>query len=118
MLQCRGVSEATTYGVVVPGSDGRAGMTALVTGEDFDLDALSAELARRLPAYAQPVALRLTSSLHSTETFKQKKQELMRDGFDPSVVSDPLYVRDAATGAYRLLDRAAYARIVAGKVRL
>ncbi|MGJ4890740.1 long-chain-acyl-CoA synthetase [Bradyrhizobium sp. HKCCYLRH3099] len=118
ILQCPGVVEASTYGIVVPGTDGRAGMAALVVNENFDLDALSVELARRLPAYAQPVALRLTPSLQATETFKQKKQDLMRDGFDPSRVSDPIYLREAATGAYRALDSEGYARIVAGDVRL
>ncbi|MGJ4998140.1 long-chain-acyl-CoA synthetase [Bradyrhizobium sp. HKCCYLS3077] len=118
ILQCPGVVEASTYGIVVPGTDGRAGMAALVVNEDFDLEALSAELARRLPAYAQPVALRLTPSLQATETFKQKKQDLMRDGFDPSRVSDPIYLREAATGAYRALDSEGYARVVAGGVRL
>ncbi|MGY3448265.1 long-chain-acyl-CoA synthetase [Bradyrhizobium sp. USDA 4353] len=118
ILQCLGVVEASTYGVAVPGNDGRAGMAALVVAADFDLARLSAELARRLPAYAQPVALRITPSLQSTETFKQKKQQLMRDGFDPAIVSEPLYIRDAATGAYRPLDAGIYAQIASGEVRL
>ena len=118
LLQCPGILEASTYGVVVPGTDGRAGMAALVTNEQFSLEALSDELARRLPAYAQPVALRITASLDATETFKQKKQQLMRDGFDPSAISDQIYVREAATGLYRQLDQDIYARIVSGEIRL
>ncbi|MGJ4930518.1 long-chain-acyl-CoA synthetase [Bradyrhizobium sp. HKCCYLS2038] len=118
ILQCPGVAEASTYGVVIPGTDGRAGMAALVVDDDFDLARLSTELARRLPAYAQPVVLRLTASLDATETFKQKKQQLMREGFDPAVVADPLYIRDGATGVYRPLDRDLYARITTGEVRL
>ncbi|CCD96050.1 putative fatty acid metabolism AMP-binding protein [Bradyrhizobium sp. ORS 375] len=118
ILKCPGVAEASTYGVAVPGADGRAGMAALVVEQGFDLATLSAELARRLPAYARPVALRITPSLQSTETFKQKKQELMRDGFDPSVVSEPLYIRDAATGAYHPLDADLHAQIATGSVRL
>ncbi|WP_257169750.1 long-chain-acyl-CoA synthetase [Bradyrhizobium sp. SRS-191] len=118
ILQCPGVVEASTYGVAVPGSDGRAGMAALVVEKDFDLAMLSSELARRLPAYAQPVALRITPSLQSTETFKQKKPQLMRDGFDPSIVSEPLYIREAATGAYHPLDADLHALIATGKVRL
>ncbi|GLH80123.1 long-chain-acyl-CoA synthetase [Bradyrhizobium sp. SSBR45G] len=118
ILRCPGVLEASTYGVAVPCSDGRAGMAALVVSEAFDLATLSAALARGLPAYAQPVALRITSSLEATETFKQKKQQLMREAFDPAIVHEPLYIRDAATGAYRVLDRDLHARIVAGEVRL
>jgi fatty-acyl-CoA synthase len=118
ILQCAGVVEASTYGVTVPGADGRAGMAALVIDERFVIEAFAIELAGRLPAYARPVALRICDALDATETFKQKKQQLMRDGFDPAVVRDPLYVRDAETGAYRALDAALHARIVSGDVRL
>jgi fatty-acyl-CoA synthase len=118
ILQCAGVVEASTYGVVVRGTDGRAGMAALVVREGFAVDRLAADLSRRLPAYAQPVALRITASLDTTETFKHKKQQLMREGFDPALVSDQVYVRDAATGIYCELDPAIYARIVAGEMRL
>jgi fatty-acyl-CoA synthase len=118
ILQCSGVVEASTYGVTVPGADGRAGMAALVIDELFDIAAFAADLARRLPVYALPVVLRICATLESTETFKQKKQQLMRDGFDPAIVHDPLYVRDSGTGAYRRLDEMLYARIVSGDVRL
>ncbi|MGJ4941513.1 long-chain-acyl-CoA synthetase [Bradyrhizobium sp. HKCCYLS1011] len=118
ILQCPGVVEAATYGVAVPGADGRAGMAALVIDQRFDLAVFAIELARRLPAYAQPVALRITTSLDATETFKQKKQQLMQDGFDPGIVRDPLFVRDAAAGIYHPLDALLYARIASGAIRL
>jgi fatty-acyl-CoA synthase len=118
ILQCNGIVEAATYGVTVPGADGRAGMAALVVDERFDVDAFAAELARRLPAYARPVSLRICSSLDATETFKQKKQQLMRDGFDPTVVRDPIFIRNNETGTYVRLDAALNARIVSGDVRL
>jgi fatty-acyl-CoA synthase len=104
--------------VTVPGADGRAGMTALVVDAQFELAAFALELSRRLPAYAQPVALRISTALDATETFKQKKQQLARDGFDPAVVRDPLYIRDGATATYAPLDAARYARIIAGDIRL
>lgn len=118
ILQCPGVVEAATYGVTVPGADGRAGMAALVVDASFDAARFAAALARRLPSYAQPVALRVTASLEATETFKQKKQQLMREGFDPALVNDPLFIREAATGAYRPLTAETYAGIVAGTIRL
>jgi fatty-acyl-CoA synthase len=70
---CAGVLDATTYGVEVAGADGRAGMAAIVIGEDFDFKTFAAHLARRLPAYAHPVFVRVSAELDSTETFKQKK---------------------------------------------
>jgi fatty-acyl-CoA synthase len=116
--ECKGVLDATTYGVEVAGHDGRAGMSAIVTGDAFDLAALADHLARRLPAYAQPLFLRISTSLDATETFKQKKHQLAREGFDPAVVTDPLYVRDPLSGAYRPLQAADHARIVNGTIKI
>jgi fatty-acyl-CoA synthase len=118
VLQCPGILDATTYGVSVPGHDGRAGMAALVVGDHFDVAGLSDHLALRLPAYAQPLFLRVSAALDATETFKQKKQQLVRDGFDSEVVNDPLYVRDPETGAYRPMDEQICMRIRNGSIRL
>ncbi len=113
---CPGVIEANVYGVAVPGADGKAGMAALVVDQAFDLAALRAALAERLPAYARPVFIRIAKDLAITETFKQKKQDLAAEGFDPAVVAGALYVDDA--GAYAPLDGAMFARIAAGGLRL
>jgi fatty-acyl-CoA synthase len=113
-----GVVDATTYGVNIPGTDGRAGMSAIVVNEGFDIASLPAHLAQRLPIYARPVFLRILRELDATETFKQKKADLAREGFDPAAVSDPLFMADPTSGAYVALDFAAYARIVEGAVRL
>ncbi len=118
ILQCRGVVDATTYGVQVAGTDGRAGMAAVVTGTDFDLAEFRDHLARCLPAYACPVFIRLSATLDSTETFKQKKQELMRSGFDPQRVTDPLFFREPASGDFRPLDADQYAKLLQGVIRL
>jgi len=118
ILECRGVTEATTYGVQIAGADGRAGMAALVTDVSFDLAGFGEHLARRLPAYACPVFVRLSTTLDSTETFKQKKQDLIRSGFDPSIVADPLFFRDPKSGAFLPLDADQYAKVVQGIIRL
>ncbi len=116
--ECEGVVDATTYGAEVAGNDGRAGMAAIVTGDGFDFRDFAAHLAQRLPAYAHPLFIRISATLDSTETFKQKKHQLMREGFDPAIVSDPLYFRDPQIAEYRPLDTEAYARIAGGKIRL
>lgn len=113
-----GVIDATTYGVSIPGTDGRAGMSAIVVNEGFDIGALPAHLAQRLPVYARPVFIRLSRELDATETFKQKKAELAREGFDPAAISDPLFVLDPKCGAYLGLDSEVFSRIVDGTVRL
>lgn len=113
-----GVIDATTYGVSIPGTDGRAGMSAIVVNEGFDIAALPVHLAERLPVYARPVFIRLSRELDATETFKQKKGELAREGFDPSAMSDPLFLLEPKSGAYVALDSEAFSRIVDGTIRL
>jgi fatty-acyl-CoA synthase len=116
--QFPGVLETNVYGVAVPGRDGRAGMAAIVAKPEFDLAALHAHLIERLPDYARPVFLRIRHDIEVTATFKQKKIDLVKQGFDPSLVGDPIYVDDPAAKAFVRLDAALYERIRAGQVRL
>jgi fatty-acyl-CoA synthase len=118
VMDCPGVVDATTYGVEIPGTDGRAGMVAIVVGDAFDLGALRHHLASRLPTYACPVAVRICAALDTTETFKQKKQDLMREGFDPRLVKDRLFFGDPGSSAYLPLDAAIFAGISDGSIRL
>ena len=118
VADCPGVVDATTYGVAIPGADGRAGMAAMVVGDGFDLGEFRDRLSRRLPAYACPVMIRFCTALDTTETFKQKKHQLVREGFDPRLVTDPLFFRDPKSGAYRPIDADAHARILDGSIRL
>ncbi len=111
-----GVREANVYGVKVPGMDGRAGMVALVVDGDFDVLALSPRL--RLPHYGKPVFLRLQPEIAVTGTFKQRKVELVKDGFDPSELPDPVYWLNPNTDRYENLTPAIYADIVADHVKL
>ena len=116
LLDCSGVVDASIYGVTIAGADGRAGMAAIVVDDGFDFDEFQDHISRRLPAYACPVFLRFCAALDTTETFKQKKQQLVREGFDPRLVTDPLFFRDPKSGAYRPIDPATYARILDGSI--
>jgi fatty-acyl-CoA synthase len=118
VAQCPGVAEAATYGVKLPGNDGRAGMVAIVADHGFDLRELRDHLSRRLPAYACPVLVRICATLESTETFKQKKHQLVREGFDPACVKDPLFFLEVNSGGYRPLNADAYAHLMNGSLRL
>jgi fatty-acyl-CoA synthase len=111
-----GVKNACVYGVTVLGANGRCGMAALEAEPDFNPAAFRAHMASRLPAYARPLFLRIVESLAMTETFKQKKQVLAQDGFDPAAIADPLFA-DCGAG-FVPLDTALYARISSGLIRL
>ena len=89
------VAEAVVYGVTVPGADGRAGMAAITLVEPHKLldgSALARMLFEQLPRYAVPLFLRLRDDHAVTATFKYSKVQLKREGYDPSLVTDALYV--------------------------
>jgi len=118
LCACPGIVEAVVYGVAAPGAEGRAGMALLgVEGGDLDLAEVARDM-RALPDYARPVFLRVRRKLEITATFKHKKHDLAKEGFDPSRFADPLYVLDRAQDAYVALDRDRFARIESGAMRL
>jgi fatty-acyl-CoA synthase len=113
-----GIKEINVYGVAVPGAEGRAGMAALVATLDFDPAALGEKIAGNLAPFARPVFLRLRPEMEITGTFKLKKADLVKDGFDPGRIDDPLYWFDQARGRYEPMTEEVYADIVAGRVKL
>jgi len=113
-----GVAEANVYGVAIPNQDGRAGMAALVVNSKFDLERLSDAIHDGLATYARPVFLRILPEMEVTGTFKHRKVDLVREGFDPRQVSDAIYFRDAALGRYVPLDAALCDSILTGGTRL
>jgi fatty-acyl-CoA synthase len=112
-----GISDTNVYGVRVPGHEGRAGMAAIVC-HDCDLPAFYLHLQNSLPEYARPVFVRVRRDLDMTATFKQKKGDLVKDGFDPDTITDPIYFNDPSRRAFIPLDRAVYTDIQSGHTRL
>jgi fatty-acyl-CoA synthase len=113
-----GVVEAIVYGVAVPGSEGRAGMAAIVAGTEFDPAACARHLAERLPEYARPLFLRFRSAIEMTSTFKPRRQDLVRDGYDPSRTTDALWFSDRAAGTFVRIDPTLFEKINTGAIRL
>jgi fatty-acyl-CoA synthase len=113
-----GVLHASVYGVAIPGTEGRAGMAAIVCEGALDLAALHRHLAERLPAYARPLFLRLCRQAELTGTFKYAKTDLVRQGFNPRQCADPLYFNHPELRTYAALDAPLYERILAGAIRL
>jgi fatty-acyl-CoA synthase len=116
--QLGGILATNVYGVPVPGREGRAGMAAVVADDQLDLAALRDHLVRDLPEYARPVFLRIRQDHDVTPTFKQKKFDLVKDGFDPDRTSDPIYFNDPQKKAFVRLDPALHHAINDGLVRL
>jgi fatty-acyl-CoA synthase len=113
-----GITEAVVYGVAVPGTEGAAGMAAITAEGALDLEGLRAHLASRLPAYAQPLFLRIQDSIATTATFKHQKSDLVRQGFDPAATTDVIYLNGPLRQAYVPLDSAVFRRIHDRTIRL
>jgi fatty-acyl-CoA synthase len=112
-----GVLQANVYGVAVDGAEGRAGMAALVVAPEFDVKALGAHVARELPAYAQPLFVRILPAMDTTGTFKVRKMDLVADGYDPAKVKGPLFLHDPKRG-YVKVTKALYEKIGAGLIQV
>ena len=111
-----GVADAAVYGVRVPGQDGRAGMAALTMADGFDFARLHDHLQASLPAYAQPLFVRLCPALDLTGTFKLAKARLAAEGYAGS--DDPVWLNEHATGRFVQLEPTLMAAMESGERRL
>ena len=114
------VSLSTVYGVAMPGGDGRIGMVAIIPEcdiEAFDFDGMAAHFEAALPSYAVPRFMRLDIEFACTPTYKIKKVDLKKEGFDPGVVVDAVYVLLPGTSTYAPLTTDIFTEIQDGKFR-
>ncbi|XP_006067342.1 long-chain fatty acid transport protein 5 [Bubalus kerabau] len=114
------LQEVNVYGVPVPGCEGKVGMAAvqLVPGQAFDGQRLYQHVRTSLPGYAAPHFIRIQDALEITGTFKLVKSRLVREGFNVSVVADPLFVLDNQAQAFRPLTPDIYRAVCEGVWRL
>ncbi|XP_055592123.1 long-chain fatty acid transport protein 4 [Uranotaenia lowii] len=110
-----GLKDCAVYGVDIPGTEGKAGMAAIVDTEGkIDLDQLAAGVRGSLPAYARPLFIRVLSEVPMTATFKLKKRDLQLDGFDINKIKDPIYFLQN-DGKYKLFSEEDYKIVSSGK---
>jgi fatty-acyl-CoA synthase len=91
---------------------------SLRAGVHFAPDRFYSQILGDLPNYAAPLFVRLLPEQAVTATFKLKKSELEREGFDPRAIADLVFVRNDAARTYEPLDAAAYDAIARGARRL
>ncbi|KAI6217580.1 Fatty Acid CoA Synthetase family [Aphelenchoides fujianensis] len=113
------IQDATVFGVEVQGREGRAGMIGATLVEGADMDKTLAELSERLPehlpAYAVPLFVRFCKQVERTGTFKLKKADLQKQGFDPAACNgDPLFYWNAEERRYLPLDTQMFVDIQTG----
>ena len=114
-----GLRDVVVYGVTVPGTEGRAGMAAIVDPESkISLETLAQSLKQLLPSYAVPVFLRIVHKVEVTGTFKLQKSTLKKEGFDIGIIEDKLFYFDPKAIMYFALDESKYEKIIRGEIRM
>ncbi|MDY6943849.1 MAG: long-chain-acyl-CoA synthetase [Pseudomonadota bacterium] len=114
------VADCAVYGVEIPETNGKAGMASItpLPGKHLDFAKLYVHLHDNLPPYAVPIFLRVKENIDTTGTFKYKKADLKKEGYDVAHCPEPLYVllpkateyvpltaelqREIDSGAYRM----------------
>ncbi|KAK3789532.1 hypothetical protein RRG08_004602 [Elysia crispata] len=104
------IEDVSMYGVPIPGHDGKAGMAAISLSPNARLDnkelqEMYAHVCKELPSYARPLFIRHIPMQVLTGTFKNKKGDLAKEGYDLDTVKDPLYFLDHENKAYSPLTK-------------
>ncbi len=108
---------SNVYGVEIPGTDGRAGMAALILNDgvtELDLERFAAYVEHELPGYAIPVFLRVQKDIDVTGTFKMVKGDLREQAYHIDQFDDPVYVMKHGEQKFTLLDDSYVAELKAG----
>ncbi|XP_065211613.1 long-chain fatty acid transport protein 1-like [Planococcus citri] len=109
--------DCVVYGVEIPGTEGRAGMAAILDENNtLDLTTLVDGLKKNLPSYAIPLFVRILSHVEMTGTYKMKKIDLQKEGFNPELTTDKIYFLNI-NRQFELLTPVTYADILAEKIR-
>ncbi|XP_050693749.1 long-chain fatty acid transport protein 4-like isoform X1 [Eriocheir sinensis] len=114
-----GLTDVIVYGVEVPGTEGRAGMAAVLgSDEALNLEQLYDGVAKSLASYARPLFVRTVKKMEMTGTFKLKKVTVQKEGFNINIIKDKVFFLDAKQKAYVPLTADLYNKIISGEARL
>ena len=80
-----------------------------------NLDALAGKIRQKLPKYARPLFIRLIRELKLTGTYKLIKGDLQKEGYDISLITDPVYFMGPGEVTYKKLDGDLFRQIRSGE---
>lgn len=109
------VLDSNIYGVEVQSADGRAGMALMNVSKNFDFEVFSDHIEKNMNTFQRPCFVRIAEVMKTTGTFKHQKEDLKKQGFDPSMIEDKLYFYQK--GKYVEIDQPLYERIQSGEER-
>jgi len=113
------IEYSCAYGVLIPGTEGRAGMISFIKkgDEEFNLDRFSDFINDKIPTYAIPIFLRVKKKFATTATDKIQKVQLKQEGYNVNKIEDPLYIILPGSSKYIPLTNDIYEGIITGKYR-
>jgi fatty-acyl-CoA synthase len=119
LIATAGVKEVCVFGVAVPGRDGKAGMACVVLNDpDAPVPWTDMAIAMgMLERYARPLFCRVAKAIPTTTTFKYQKARLAKEGIDPHLCPEPIFLLDDPSSPTRI-DDAVLAGIVRGEYKL
>ncbi|CAG2167772.1 unnamed protein product [Oppiella nova] len=98
------LKDCTVFGVSVGQCEGKAGMAVInANSDDIDLQQLAQQLTNRLPSYAIPLFIKLTTNIEVTGSFKLIKYKLQNIGYTPQSSDDLIYIFDKNLNNYKLM---------------
>ena len=69
-------------------------------GRSLDLMALAKGMAKVLPPYARPLFIRIVSKIDLTGTYKLRKVDYQKEGFDLGKIADEIYFMEPSSQCY------------------
>jgi citronellyl-CoA synthetase len=113
------IEYSCAYGVLIPGTEGRAGMVSFIKkgDEDFDFNSFNEFIKEKIPTYAIPVFLRIKKEFTTTATDKIQKVKLKQEGYNINDIDDPIYVLPPKASKYIPLTKEIHDGIITGKYR-
>jgi citronellyl-CoA synthetase len=114
------IEHTSVYGVEIPGTEGRAGMTSIIattTHEEFNFASFLKVLQNNLPKYAIPIFIRFLSELSTTSTYKIQKFDKKKVGFNITKTNDPVYVLLPKTSNYTRISKEIYENLLNEKYK-
>jgi len=118
VISCVGkLTDSVVYGVEIPGNEGRCAMAAIADPDNtLDMDALALAVNKSLPVYARPLFVRTLKEVEMTGTYKLRKVDLQKEGYDINKIQDKIYFY--SNNKYIPLQHELYCKLMSGSLRL
>ena len=83
-----------------------------------DLENFYESLSSSLRSFAQTLFLLIKKEIEITGTFKHRKVELVKEGYNPKEIKEPMYFCDHKTQTYLPLDQELFEKIQNKELKL